>query len=185
MYKFVSGLKKFVIVVLMLFMFLVTTINCLACQDTVNQDKQTQKEIRELKINTLLKHYNAISEQRKKLEELYFDVRDIGKGKNISDTAETLLILSVVREADLMLETRHKLIALYGIILFEYEPNVAAKELIKNTLDQQRGYEKCLEDIKIILSTANRPVVVLQCDKIKTEIRKTMGLLEEVKKFFE
>lgn len=187
MNRFIEGLKKLIVVVsLVLSMLLLIPGYCLARQDKVDQSKIDQREIQKARISILLKHYKAISDQRKKLSDLYLGVVDIGKNVNSrSDNEDIVIMLFVVQEACLTLDTPYRLISLYGIMLSHCDSDVEAKEIIKDALGQKTNYEKCLDNVNIVLGRTTRPAIALQCDKFKTEIRNTIDILDQAKKFFE
>ena len=185
MSRFTGEIKKFIFVIcFMLCLFKFMGDVCFA-QET----KQVPPENRLTKNKALLTQIDALSTQMDNILSLQKDVADILK--NTGDRGEkefVLLLLDAMENTYLRLDTRYQVLILYNAMLYDCSCNHSNKltvGYVRKLLDIKESLERNLETANFVLSSTKKPGLVLQCDKFKTEVRNTMDVLDQAKKFFE
>lgn len=173
------SIKKYVIIVFVLFLIFGFPNKSLAQQGKVQLEEKKDKQ------EEMRKQVDLLIEQQKKVYQLWTDTLGISKVTSEQQEYQILLrLLDTINEAHLRLEIPGRVMYMYSLTPKGCEPNPIMDDFVKKSLEQKKAYENMIDKLNVFLSLSNKPSVVLQYDKAKQEIRNCIEVLEKAKDFF-
>jgi len=175
-------LKKLLVVLPFVFL-LFPNINCLGQQNKATQARQETLD----NITEISKHLGTLLSQQKRVIEISRDTNSIAK--SMTDSFEQDLALEIVGKAEEvygLLDTSYQVTYLYVLVAVDCQPNNISKAFVKQTLlKPQTRFEQILEYINKVSAKTKKPVIAIESDKLKTEIRTSKEILEKASHLFD
>lgn len=183
MQKFL-GVKNFFLVLSFSLLFLLFPhTNCMSQQNKVKQTKQEKI----VKSDTIKKYIDMLVSQQNKINQIQIDM--LNTETYITDNTEkqqASKVRDVAQELFLLLDTPSSMMGLYYLLMSrDCETSDVSKAFIKRTLSGSQVYcDIYIRSIDEILAKTKQPAISLQCDKLKTEIRSSKEVLENLNRLF-